>query len=319
MTDDRKPWEGIESPEPCVAALGLFDGVHIGHRAILSKTCERSAEAGLPSLVLSFRNHPQTVLSPPGKPPPRLLVTPERRAELIREMGINQVLLPEFTREWSQTRAESFAADFLVNYLKVRHVVIGFNYCFGRKAEGRAEQMEEFGERFGFGVGVVEPVKAGDGDVSSTRIRDHLLAGEIQEAALLLGQPHELSGVVIPGDGRGKALGYPTANIEPDLAPLIPEGVYAVNVLMERTGAKAVRLAPGMFFLGPRKTFGETDQDRTAEVHLIDYEGDLYGKRLRLEFLGRTRGAMKFDGPEKLVEQLGKDREDCEVLFGRRI
>ncbi len=316
MTLDRPPppWADLSLPVPSVIALGLFDGVHLGHQAILRRTLAGAKSLALPAGVFSFQNHPRAVLGNGPGGAPGLLVPPQRRADLLRAAGVSEVLMPEFTRAWAETPAETFAREFLAETLRVRHVVVGFNYCFGRRAEGRAKQLQDFGERYHFGVEVVPPFLLDGEEVSSTRIRQTLQSGDIASAKRLLGRPHELSGTVIRGDGRGAQLGFPTANLAPDLPPLLPPGVYAVVV----DGAESSNPNPhghGLFFIGPRRTFGESESVCTYEVHILDYAGDLYGQRLRIGVLGRIRGALKFPGPEALIEQIHKDREACEPFF----
>jgi riboflavin kinase/FMN adenylyltransferase len=305
----QSPWAGLGLPGPSALALGLFDGVHVGHQEILRRTLVAAEGLGVASGVFSFQNHPRSVVANGTGEAPRLLVPASRRVELILDSGIEAVLIPQFTLDWAETPAEVFAREFLSEVLDARHVVVGFNYCFGRRAEGRVLQLEEFGKRYGFSVEVVPPFHLDGIEVSSTRIRNAIQEGRLDEAKRLLGRPHELSGKVVAGDGRGKSLGYPTANLLPDLPPILPLGVYAVTV-HQVTEEGANWLGHGMFFIGPRKTFKE-GPDVTAEVHILDYQGDLYGQSLRLGILGKVREPMKFSGPEDLIRQLEKDRETC--------
>jgi riboflavin kinase/FMN adenylyltransferase len=293
-------------------ALGVFDGVHAGHREILGRTVGAADRQGIDPIVFSFRNHPRSVLRGEDESVPRLLVTPERRIELIKQQGIREVVCPEFTWGWAKTPARSFVEEFLVGALRARHVVAGFNYCFGNKAEGRTKDLIDYGQRYGFGVEIVSACEVDGGEVSSTRIREAIIAGDLDLARHLLGRPHEFSGTVIEGDGRGRELGFRTANLQPDLAPLLPLGVYAVRAQIQGRDNKL----SGMFFLGPRKTFGENDA-RSAEVHLFDFEEDLYGRHIRLEVHRKIREGRKFETREDLIRQLEKDREACqEVLRG---
>ena len=314
MTETLFPWNGLARNKPCVAALGLFDGLHLGHQEILRRARLAADRMGVESVVFTFRNHPQTVLRRDGNPAPRFLVTPARRVELMKRAGVDSIVSPEFTLGWAQTPAAVFAREFLARSLQTRHVVVGFNYCFGRGAEGRSADLESFGKVYGFEVEVVPAFRVDGQEISSTRIRNAIRGGRIDEARRLLGRPHELSGRVIHGDGRGESLGFPTANLEPDLTPLVPRGVYAVLVF--RNDAREEEcLGFGMFFLGPRKTFGESEEATSAEVHLLDFNGDLYGAHLRLEFLAWIREAMTFPDPEALVRQLERDRTACEAVF----
>ncbi len=311
MNSESKPWDTLLQDTSCAIGLGLFDGVHVGHQEILKKVIDASSKLKVASRIFSFQNHPLSVLGNADTHPPRFLVSPYRRRGLIEEYGIEEVLLPEFTLEWSQTPAEVFAKEVIAETLKAKHVVIGFNYCFGRKAEGRATDMRRFGEEYGFTVEVVPAFQVDGLDVSSTRIRKAVKDANIEAAFHLLGRPHELTGLVIQGEGRGTILGYPTANLSPELEPLVPNGVYAVQVHIP--GSPEIHR--GMFFVGPRKTFGESDIHRSVEVHVIDFHGDLYGKKIRIGFLGRIRKAIKFRDADELVEQLGRDRENCEPFF----
>ena len=311
MNQEETPWLPLKKETPCAIGLGLFDGVHRGHQEILSRVIQAASKLNVTSRVFSFQNHPLSVLGSKDYHPPRFLVSPNRRRELLEEFGIEEVLLPRFTLEWARTPAEVFAREVLHETLRAKQVVIGFNYCFGRKAEGRAADMVRFGEDFGFEVEVVPPFRIHGAEVSSTRIRKAVRDCRIDEAYQLLGRPHELTGLVIQGEGRGSILGYPTANLSPELEPLVPNGVYAVHVHLP----KDPRIYCGMFFVGPRKTFGESDVHRSAEVHLIDFHGDLYGQKIRISFLGRIRKPIKFANADELVEQLERDRENCEPFF----
>lgn len=308
------PWEGISVSGDTTVALGLFDGVHLGHQEILRRTKQAASDFGTIPVVFSFQNHPKTVVGDPAVKAPRLLVPVERRIELIRAAGIDCVIVPEFDRAWADTPAVRFARDFLSGVLHAKHVVVGFNYCFGKGAEGRVTQLQEFGKDLGFTVEVVPAFQIDGDEVSSTRIRSAVVEGRMEDAARLLGRPHELAGSVMRGDGRGRTLGYPTANLDPELPPLLPHGVYGVEVILLEDGEEK-SLGPGMFFIGPRKTFKEEETEATYEVHLLDFEGDLYGKRLRLGVLGRIRGAMKFAGPDEFTRQLESDRAACAPYF----
>jgi riboflavin kinase/FMN adenylyltransferase len=317
LTDKVSPWQGIASPVPCALALGLFDGVHLGHQEILRRTIAHAHEHRLIAAVLSFQNHPRTILAPEDNPVPRLLVSPERRAELMRAFGIDRIILPLFDQNWASTPARIFAEQFLGESLQARHIVVGFNYCFGQGAEGHPDMLCEIGKHKGYTVDVVQPIRNGGDEVSSTRIRAALLEGCIREADRLLGRPHELTGKVVMGDQRGRLLGFPTANLEPDLKPLIPEGVYAVLVELMDAHNCYESLAPGMFFVGPRRTFDDSENSCRYEVHLLNFEGDLYHRQLRLQILDRIRDIVKFDEPVKLVRQLETDCLTCRDLFDR--
>jgi len=314
VNDLARPWESLPELDSCVPALGLFDGVHVGHREILRRTLRAARRVSAPACVFSFANHPRTVLGPKDAEVPRLIVTPERRAEILRDLGIEHILMTPFTTEWAETDAESFARDFVAGRLGAKHVVVGFNYCFGHRAAGRTRQLVQFGDRYGFSTEIVPPYRIEGEQVSSTRIRDAIRAGRLDLAEKLLGRPHEIRGVVIHGDGRGRSLGYPTANVQPDLPLLLPSGVYAVRVRI-REDSKESPAFNGMFFAGRKRTFVKDSARVSLEVHLIGFEGDLYGRRVRLELLAKIREEMEFGGPEELVAQLDRDRVRCETYF----
>jgi riboflavin kinase/FMN adenylyltransferase len=232
----------------------------------------------------------------------------------MKQLGVRRILIPDFSRAWAETSAEDFARGFLCEALRAKYVAIGFNYHFGRRAEGRAADLVRFGSALGFEVDVVPAFCVDGEEISSTRIRESIRAGHLEEPYRLLGRPHELCGTVVRGEGRGRTLGYPTANLEPDLQPLLPPGVYAVLVYRDDVGEE-IPLAGGMLFRGPRRTFGEPKDARSVEVHLFDFEGDLYGAHLRLEVFTKIREGKKFDSPEGLIRQLGLDRAACEDFF----
>lgn len=310
------PWEGLKLDAPAAIALGLFDGVHLGHQEILRRTCQSAGRLGLIPAVFTFSNHPRGVLNTNQSQSPLFLIPLERRIRLLKDCGIRQVLAPPFSQDWAATPAVVFARDFLSNHLGVRHVVVGFNYCFGRRAEGRVRHLAEYGKEHGFSVEVVPPFLVDDEEVSSTRTRKALQEGDIRSAWKLLGRPPEISGEVIPGDQRGRLLGFPTANIKPFLLPLFPEGVYAVHA-WDDSGEESGFIAPGLFFLGPRKTFYENEAPR-LEVHLLDFRGDLYGKHIRLDLLGKIRDTQKFESPEALIRQIEADRQAAQPFFTQR-
>jgi len=251
-------------------------------------------------------------------PLPRFLIPVDRRIELIKETGISQVLIPEFTPDWADTLPEVFAKDFLAAKLGVKSVVVGFNYCFGRRASGSAADLVNYGKRYGFTTEVVPPFLCDGEEISSTRIRNAIQAGRISEANRLLGRPYEISGDVIKGDERGHTLGFPTANIDPELPPLLPLGVYAVEVY-EKGAQGSKLLGPGMFFIGPRKTFYKEEPTSTLEVHLLQFSGDLYGKCLRIGILGWIRPPKRFSGADELVRQIERDQIACQNFFDEHL
>ncbi len=286
--------------------VGNFDGVHLGHRQILQKLIREAARAGRKALLVTFDPHPKMILHPERRPF-YLLTTLEEKLILLEELGLDAVILISFSLGYAGTTAESFVVDFLWRDLQVRKLFIGHDYKFGRKKEGNADVLAAYGKQLGFEVCVIDAVSAGDSIVSSTKIREAILAGGVETAAALLGRPYNVSGPVVKGQGRGASLGFPTANIKPEKELLPARGVYAAMVKLEGASYRAV------LNIGINPTFGESSL--TLEVHLLDFHSDLYGKVLDVQFIKRLREERKFSGPEELIGEMIKDREAAQVIL----
>ena len=277
-------------------ALGTFDGVHRGHRRVIGTAVEHAREQGLRPIVVTFDPHPLRVLQPAE--PPALLTDTVAKAEIAEELGAQELLAIPFTKELSQMEPEDFIAGVLVGVLGTRQVSVGANFRFGHGARGDVDLLRSRPE---FQTTVVPLVEYGDSPVSSSRIRDLVAAGDVVAAADLLGAPYRMEGDVVTGDARGRELDMRTANIAPAPGVLIPQaGIYAA---MARVDGREV---PAAVSIGVRPTF-EDDGDLRVEAHLIGWEGDLYGRRLRLSFLERLRDEVRFDSADELVEQMRKD------------
>jgi riboflavin kinase / FMN adenylyltransferase len=272
----------IERGRERSVAVGTFDGVHLGHREVID---------GADS-VLTFDPHPVSVVAPQHTP--KLLTTLERKAELIASLGVQELIVIPFNAEFATRSAGEFITDVLVGALGARQVAVGENFRFGHKAQGDSRLLAA-DTRF---ETVVHPLLEVNGEiVSSSHIRGLVLAGEVAEANRLLGAPFELSGEVTRGDARGRELGFPTANIVPEEALACPgHGVYAC----------LADGRPAAVSIGVRPTFG-TGRGELIEVFVLDFDGDLYGSQLRLEFLERLRGERRFGSPEALIEQMHRD------------
>ncbi len=283
----------------CVATIGNFDGVHLGHQALFKETVKRARQKGGEATAITFHPHPLQVLRP--EPPLKLICTLEQKIKLIEEAGMDYLLLLEFTRELASLEAEDFVEQILVRGLGVKELVVGYDYRFGRKRRGDTELLRLLGKRYGFEVVVIPPQKVNGLTVSSSLIRTLITEGEVALAAKLLGRYYMLCGKVIPGHGRGKRLlGFPTANLKLSREKLLPKpGVYAVFVHLD--GKKL----PGVMNLGFNPTFG--DGYLSAEVHIFDFEGDLYGKVICLSFVARLRDEKKFSSPQELAKQIAED------------
>ncbi len=300
-----------------VVTVGTFDGVHVGHQAIIRYLVNRANNQNGTSVVVTFSPHPREIVH--GEEVP-LLTTIDERADALEALGVDRFIIIPFTLEFSRLAAEEFVEQVLVERIGIQEVVIGYDHAFGHDRRGDAELLEALGSRYGFSVDVIPPQVVEQHVVSSTQIREMIGRGQVSEAAQLLGRRYSLRGTVIKGDGRGAQIGFPTANLQIDHPrKVIPAvGVYAVQVALlqsERDGEES--LHPGMMNIGYRPTFGK--RDLSLEVHLLDFSGDLYGRELRVEFAERMRDERKFDSIEELVEQLSKDRARCMDLLSRPV
>ena len=288
-------------------ALGNFDGVHLGHREIISRTVDRAHSKGRDAVVYTFDPHPRLVLN--SAPDVPRITSPRERADILEFLGIDVLILAEFTVEFAAQTPSEFVENVLVEELGIKHVFIGSNYRFGKARAGTPETLKEMAPLFGFTCHVVPPVTLGDAVVSSSRIRGHLMAGEISQANQLLGREFTIEGRVIHGHHRGKKLGFPTANLKPEVKLHPPEGVYAVYC---RVGDS---IHQGVMNIG----FNPTFQDRRVsyEVHILDFDQDLYGETIRVYLVERLRPEMTFSGVEELKAQIGRDvQKGREILSG---
>jgi riboflavin kinase/FMN adenylyltransferase len=292
---------GLESypPDagPAAVALGVFDGVHLAHRAILGTAATLAREGSLIAVACTFDPHPADVLQPGRGPKP--ISTLEERLALIAQTGVQVALVLRFTPELAAIEPEAFVKDVLIDRLHAREIVVGYDHRFGRGARGDAALLQALSERLGFRAHVVPPLRIDGVPVSSTGIRAALRAGDIERANGYLGRPYTIGGEVVAGAGRGRTLGFPTANVRPDRDALIPPGVYACRA--EVGGATHAAVVN----VGIRPTFGE--HTLVIEAHLLDFAGTLYGRPIELRFVARLREERRFPGPEALKEQIERD------------
>ncbi len=291
-----------------VVTVGEYDGVHRGHRTIVSEMHRLAAERGCATAVVTFDRHPATIVRPESAP--LLLCDLDHKLELLAETGVDYTLVVEFTPEQAEVPAEVFARQVLVDCLQARAVVVGADFHFGKGRRGNVETLGVVGEEFGYEVIGLPLVKhlTGEGEViSSTSIRAALSDGDVEKAHRLLGRPFEVRGVVTPGDRRGRTIGFPTANIPTTTDLQVPaDGVYAAWYIREDG-----KQYPAAVNIGKRPTFYD-DADRSLiEAHLIGFRGDLYGESAKVRFVRRLRGERKFEGLEALKEQLVKDVADA--------
>lgn len=305
-------WRGLgEVPDNwgrSVVAIGVFDGVHRGHQRIIERCVALAREMDVPSVAVTFDPHPDEVVKP-GSHPPRL-TSPARRAELLAALGVDEVCVVPFTLEFSRRTPDEFVRTVLVDRLHAAGVVVGERFRFGHGAEGDFETLWTLGEKYDF-VAEEVPLVANGEVISSTLIRDRLLAGDVEGAAAALGRPHRVEGVVVRGYRRGRQLGFPTANVESPPHTAIPaDGVYAgwlqcVSVANIPAPYEGVRW-PAAISVGTNPTFEGVP--RTVEAYALDHDDlDLYGVHVAVDFAARLRGNTRFDSVESLVAQIRRD------------
>lgn len=282
----------------CAVAIGNFDGVHLGHRRLLDTARALARAGGRKSALLTFEPHPAKVLAPEFAPP--RIATLERKLALLEEAGIDAVVLQPFDRSYAGTSAEEFVRRDLVAGLHAADIVVGQDFSFGKSRSGNVAVMAALAAPEAH-VHTVPAVTADGLVVSSSKIRELVLAGRVAPAARLLGRPFLLDGRVVPGRGRGRGIGIPTANVAPDTELLPASGVYAVAIAIE--GVEGVR--GGAANIGVKPTFGT--EELTVEVHVFDFAGDVYGKRVAVAFLERLRGEHRFGSVDELVAQIHRD------------
>jgi riboflavin kinase/FMN adenylyltransferase len=278
--------------------VGVFDGVHRGHQEIIKKLTTGAHANGAPAVVLTFDPHPASVL---GGHEIKCLTLPDERAELLGELGVDAVITERFTRELSTVSAYDFMSR-LTHQLGLRHLLIGYDFALGKGREGNAARLTEIGSELGYAVEVLSALSDESGVISSTEIRKLIEVGNVTEAARLLGHPYSLHGPVIHGDGRGRTIDVPTANIAYPPAKMIPaKGIYACwAYLKDRKYQAAINV-------GTNPTFTPDKQLPNVEAHLLDFRQEIYEEDVRLEFVARLRNELRFDSVDKLLEQIWKD------------
>lgn len=290
-----------------VLTIGNFDGVHLGHRAILDTVIARARSLDGEAVLYTFDPHPRKVLQPDGGP--RLLATLEQKAELLEKMGLDVLIVEPFDREFARTEPEVFVREFIHRRIGPVEVYVGYDFHFGRDREGSMRLLTETGPLLGFSVTIISEVTVSEQDVNSTRIRELLGQGQVEEAGVLLGRPFSVRGAVVEGQKRGRGLGFPTANLAPVNELLPGPGVYAGQLrLLDEGEPEAGAEFGGVINVGHRPTFAD-GRGLIAEAHLIDFDGDLYGRDVELSFRACLRPERKFDSIDELQEQIARDVE----------
>ncbi len=285
---------------PAAITIGVFDGIHLGHQALIRRTVEAAAAGGLVSVVITFPEHPLALLAPPFQP--SRLINGARRAGLLQCMSVDVLGEIPFDVQFAATDAEAFVTGLVQNH-NMRHLVCGYDFTFGKGGRGNVELLRRLGSENDFQLEVVDPVRHQEINIKSTHIRDVLFNGNVEDAARLLGRPFELTGQVVTGRQQGRSLGFPTANLRVASNYLVPAtGVYACAAQANSAGATV----PAMVNIGLSPTFGENAL--TVEAHLIDWSGELVGEVLTVHLLQRLRNEQKFDSVDSLVVQLKSDR-----------
>jgi riboflavin kinase / FMN adenylyltransferase len=290
-----------------VLTVGTFDGVHRGHWRVLQALVEQAGRRAASSVLVTFEPHPLRIVRPDAAP--SLLTSPAEKLEMLAQFGIDHLAVLRFDAALAAYPPRRFVEEILIRRFRLEHLVVGHDHGFGRDRSGDAATLAAIGAELGFGVHVVPPLEHGGDPISSTRIRRALQAGDVVAAAEWLGRPYTLRGTVVPGQGWGRGLGFPTANLQLDMPDkLLPlDGVYAARAFL------GPRRCDALLHVGPRPTFDSPN--RTVELHVLDFDGDLYGRTLLVQFCGRLRAVERFDSTAALVRAMEGDRDAGRALF----
>jgi riboflavin kinase/FMN adenylyltransferase len=307
----RDPLRAPELPRGGVATVGNFDGVHLGHRRILEAVVEDAHRVGRPSIAITFEPHPLAVLRPDRAP--RRIQTLRQKEEAIEAIGIENLLVIPFTRDFSLTEPEDFVRDFLCGRLSITRLHIGHHFAFGRGKRGNLELLQKMGPSCGFEAAGVDEVDYKGEPISSTRIRNAIEAGDVVSANAMLAREYQLDGIVSKGERVGRKIGYPTINLAPENELYPADGVYVTQIEIRSFG----RRFDCVTNIGRRPTVYE-DYATTIETYVLDFSSDVYGERVRLFFFERLREERKFPSVMQLTEQIARDIEATREFFGRR-
>ena len=293
-------------PGPLFLAIGVFDGVHLGHRAVISTSAEHAQAANGTPVVVTFDPHPEKVLRP--KAAPHLLTATPHKIALIRDLGVGHLLIITFDKQFAATEPEDFVQQ-LVKYSKpLREICVGHEWSFGRNRRGNLELLKKLGAQFNFNVVGIPPVTINREIVSSTSIRQALEAGDLAKAAEMLGRQYTILGTVVRGDDLGKKIGFPTANLSAHNEQFPPNGVYVAEAKLDTV------IYPGVVNLGYRPTVSTGKSERILEIHLLDFDRDIYGEDLEVQFICYLRPEKKFENIDALVQQIEADVKQAREL-----
>jgi len=292
-------------PGPLFLAIGVFDGVHLGHQAVISTSAEHARTANGTPVVVTFDPHPEKVLRPEGAP--HLLTATPHKIALIRDLGVAHLLIIKFDKQFAATEPEDFVQQLVEHSKPLREIRVGHEWSFGKNRRGNLKLLNEFGARFDFGVVGIPPVTVNGELVSSTTIRQALEAGDLAKAAQMLGREYTILGTVVRGDDLGKKIGFPTANLSAHNEQFPPNGVYFAEAKLDGT------VYPGVVNLGYRPTVS-SKSERILEIHLFDFKRDIYGKDVEVRFIRFLRPEKKFENVEALTRQIGLDVRQAREL-----
>jgi riboflavin kinase/FMN adenylyltransferase len=294
-------------PGPIYLAIGVFDGVHLGHQAVLARAIADAEAGGGKAVAVTFHPHPAKVLRPARAP--HLLTATEHKVRLMKALGIHRVLIIPFTREFADTPAEDFVNDLHAACKPLKEICVGHEWCFGRGRSGNLEMLRRMGDQLGFDEVGVKAVQIDGKVISSTVIRAAIQAGDLARAARLLGREYSILGTVVRGDQIGRSIGFPTANLAAHNEQFPPDGVYAVTA--ERNG----QLLKGVVNLGVRPTIASATGERILELHLFDFAQEIYGEDIEVTFKQQLRGEQKFPDLDALKAQIARDAEAARKLM----
>ena len=293
-------------PSPLFLAIGVFDGVHLGHQAVISTSAEHARAASGTPVVVTFDPHPEKILRP--QKAPRLLTATPHKVALIRALGVHHLLIIKFDKNFAATEPEDFVQELVLHSKPLREICVGHEWSFGRNRRGNLELLKKLGAHFDFNVVGIPPVSVNAEIVSSTIIRRAVEAGDLNKAATMLGREYTILGTVEQGDDLGKKIGFPTANLSAHSEQFPPNGVYFAKAKLDGT------VYPGLVNLGYRPTMSSGRSGRTLEVYLLDFHRDIYGKDLELRFIRYLRPEKKFENVEALVRQIERDVQQARQL-----
>ena len=291
---------------PLFLAIGVFDGVHLGHQAVISTSAQHARAANGTAVVVTFDPHPEKVLRP--KTAPHLLTATPHKIALIRDLGVAHLLIITFDKQFAATEPEEFVHELVEHSKSLREICVGHEWSFGKNRRGNLKLLNQFGARFDFGVVGIPPVTVNGELVSSTTIRKAVETGDLAKAAQMLGREYTVLGTVVSGDNRGKKIGFPTANLSAHNEQFPPNGVYFAEAKLEGV------IYPGVVNLGYRPTVDTRKSERILEIHLFDFDHDIYGKDLEVRFIRYLRPETKFESVEALVRQIGLDVKQARKL-----